>query len=99
MSNSLGGTISVVGLYRIHTFSTVGTSTFVPSASGFVELLVVAGGGGTGFDVGGGGGGGGVCYSVSYPVRSTPFFISDGRCKRISPSTSSSVMAVLVANH
>ena len=46
--------------YRVHTFSTVGTSNFVVTNGGEVEYLIVAGGGGGGgrFHSGGGGGGG-----------------------------------------
>lgn len=50
--------------YRVHSFTSVGSSTFTVSSlgttSGEVEYLVVAGGGGTGasWSVGGGGGGG-----------------------------------------
>jgi hypothetical protein len=50
--------------YRVHTFTSVGTSALVVSdlgsTGGFVEYLIVAGGGGGGAHVGGGGGGGGV---------------------------------------
>ena len=65
-----GGIISEVSAkgatYRVHTFTTVGTSQFVVSNVGSlspnVEYLIVAGGGGgaTDADVGGGGGGGGL---------------------------------------
>ena len=51
-------------LYHVCTSS----GSFVPSFSGTIEYLVVAGGGGGGMDMGGGGGGGGVLsstYSVS----------------------------------
>ena len=46
--------------YRVHTFSTVGTSNFVVTNGGEVEYLIVAGGGGGGgrFHSGGGGAGG-----------------------------------------
>jgi hypothetical protein len=46
--------------YRVHVFSTVGTSSFVVSQGGEVEYLVVAGGGGGGTGRGGGGGAGGL---------------------------------------
>jgi len=55
-----GGTITTAGGYRIHTFTTVGNSTFTPSGSGEVEYLIIAGGGGTGSDLSGGGGAGGM---------------------------------------
>jgi hypothetical protein len=44
------------GRYRIHRFTDLGSTTFVPANSGTVEVLVVAGGGG---------GGGGVNYSAN----------------------------------
>jgi len=63
--------------YRVHAFTSVGTSNFevqsAPSGAS-VEYLIVAGGGGGGMDMGGGGGGGGVLagtFAVSattYPI-------------------------------
>ena len=58
-----GDTIQDIGGYRIHTFTTVGTSTFTPSRPCNVEVLVVAGGGGSGGGLGGAGGAGGVIYT------------------------------------
>ena len=56
--------ITVSGItYKLHMFTTIGSSSLVINDSGsdgLVEYLVVAGGGGGGFDMGGGGGGGGV---------------------------------------
>lgn len=54
-----GGTITTVGGYRIHTFTTAGNNTFTSDNSGEVEYLVVAGGGGGGRHWAGGGGAGG----------------------------------------
>lgn len=54
-------------LYRVHSFTTTGTSSFVvsdPGTEGTIEYLVLAGGGGGGFNQGGGGGGGGYRSSV-----------------------------------
>ncbi len=46
--------------YRVHVFTTIGNSTFIPPAGvTSVEYLVVAGGGGGGGIIGGGGGAGG----------------------------------------
>lgn len=67
LSGSIGGTITLIGGYRIHTFTQSGS--FTASGDGTVELLVVGGGGGAGYDLGGGGGGGGIAYSASYPVQ------------------------------
>lgn len=56
-----GGTVSEINvngdIFRVHTFSTVGTFSFTVLQGGFVEYLIVAGGGGGG-DYGGGGAGG-----------------------------------------
>lgn len=58
-----GGTITTATVggmsYTIHTFTTVGTTSFVVSRAVNVEYLVVAGGGGGGVGRAGGGGGGG----------------------------------------
>jgi hypothetical protein len=72
-TQATGGTITeitVAGLlYRVHTFTTVGSSSFeveyVSELSPTVEYLVVAGGGGAGSDAGGGGGAGGYRCSVA----------------------------------
>jgi len=55
--NATGGTITDVGLYKVHSFLT-GTTTFTPPYPGDVDSLLVAGGGG-GAGCGGGPGGGG----------------------------------------
>jgi hypothetical protein len=76
-----GGTVTYDGDYKIHTFTTVGTSSFNIGAlasfpvDNYIELLVVAGGGGGGGGngsswQGSGGGGGGVVYSSSINVSS-----------------------------
>lgn len=57
-----GGTITISGLYRVHTFNSNGS--FVSNAPSLnVEYLVVAGGGGGGSRYGGGGGAGGMLTS------------------------------------
>jgi hypothetical protein len=76
--SATGGTISSITGYKVHTFSTPGVSTFIPSQNGTIEVLVVGGGGlptisGTSR---GGGGGGAVIYNkfvnvtsgTSYPI-------------------------------
>ena len=63
-----GGTITTNSPYRIHSFTTVGNSTFTPGFSGSVEVLIVGGGGGGGPNLGGGGGGGGVIYMPAVNV-------------------------------
>jgi hypothetical protein len=59
-----GGTITTVGSYRYHTF-TSSSSLVVPSGfSATADYLLVAGGGGGGYDYGGGGGAGGAIDST-----------------------------------
>jgi len=64
-----GGTVSDITVggvdYRVHEFTTVGTSTFEVEFGGEVEYLVVGGGGGGGSGTAGGGGAGGYRSSVS----------------------------------
>jgi len=56
--NATGGTITYVGGYTIHTFTSSGT--FNVTSAGDVEYLVVGGGGAGGIARGGGGGAGGM---------------------------------------
>jgi hypothetical protein len=68
-----GDLITTSGSYKVHTFTTVGTSSFVVSNLGSnpsVEYLAVGGGGGGGADHGGGGGGGAFILS-SYNITSS----------------------------
>ena len=67
-NTATGGTITTSGSYRIHSFTTVGNSTFTPSFSGTVQVLIVGGGGGGASNYGGGGGGGGVIYMPAVNV-------------------------------
>jgi PKD-like domain len=74
----VGGIVTTSGVYRIHTFSTVGSAaTFTTSAgfSGNVDVLLV-GAGGNG--EGGGGGGGGVIYSSSTVAAATSYGVTVG---------------------
>ncbi|MFM8335040.1 MAG: glycine-rich domain-containing protein, partial [Opitutaceae bacterium] len=74
-----GGSITASGMYTVHTFTQNGS--FVPSASGTVEVLVVGGGGGGGGGNyhGGGGGGGGVVSNQAYAVEAnTPIAVVVG---------------------
>jgi hypothetical protein len=54
-----GGTVSSVGSYRVHTFTSSGTLSVPSGFSASAEYLIVGGGGGGGYDNGGGGGAGG----------------------------------------
>ena len=63
----------------IHVFTTVGSSTFTPTFTGNIEVLVVAGGGSGGSHWGGGGGGGGVIYNRAFPVSAgSPYSVTVG---------------------
>lgn len=57
-----------VGNQLVHTYTATGTSSFAPSLTGVVEVLVVAGGGSGASGEGGGGGAGGVIYNTQYAV-------------------------------
>ena len=67
-----GGTIlpdvQILGrTYRVHQFTTVGSTNFVvsdPGKEGLIEYLIVAGGGSGGANLGGGGGAGGVLTNL-----------------------------------
>lgn len=78
-----GGTITTIvsgnGVYKVHTFTTAGSSTFTPPAGvSKVEVLVVGGGGGGGETIGGGGGGGGVVHNLAYAVTGSPITVTVG---------------------
>ena len=73
-----GGTVTDVGLYRIHTFSNVATETFSVTRGGAVDVLVVAGGGGGGYDYAGGGGAGGVIVASGYSLSSGNYSVTVG---------------------
>jgi len=67
-----GGTITNVGGYTIHTFTTSGTFNVVSGAFN-VDYLVVAGGGGGAPYRGGGGGAGGFRTATGFPVTSVSY--------------------------
>jgi alpha-tubulin suppressor-like RCC1 family protein len=87
--SATGGTKSGSGDFIIHTFTNVGNSTFKPTGSGTVEILVVAGGGGAGFDGGGGGGAGGVITSTVSVTAGTDYtvVVGGGGAAAISPQS------------
>ena len=60
--SATGGTVTIDGLYKVHTFTSSGTFTI--TTAGYIEAIVVAGGGGGASNnyVGAGGGGGEVIY-------------------------------------
>lgn len=75
-----GQSITYSGNGIVHIFTTVGASTFTPTFTGSVQVLVVAGGGGcTGGSWRGGGGGGGVVSNSTFPVSAgTPYAVTVG---------------------
>jgi hypothetical protein len=74
-----GGTVTTDGNYTVQTFSSVGSTTWTPNATGTVEVLVIGGGGAAGSFWGGGGGAGGLIHNASYSVTaSTPISVSVG---------------------
>ena len=64
-----GGTVTdtVIGgiPYRVHSFTTTGSSTFTVTRTGEVEYLILAGGGGGGGVIAGGGGAGGLLTGIT----------------------------------
>jgi hypothetical protein len=70
-----GGTITFSGNFKIHTFTTVGTTNFTVSQvlpSGFsVQVLVVAGGGAGSGDRAAGGGAGGLIFTTTNLISGT----------------------------
>lgn len=88
-----GGNVSTFGNYKIHTFNTIGTSTFTINSSATLDILIVGGGGGGGSSAGnnsshGAGGGGGVVYKTNYSIASGSYTIvvGDGGLGNVSPS-------------
>ena len=75
-SRATGGTVTTVGEYTIHTFTSSGRYTFQVTDLTLTEMdvLVVGGGAGGGKAVGGGGGGGGVLYSAGWKRSGATLF-------------------------
>ncbi len=93
-------TPGVFGDFRIHRFTSTGTTYFTPANSGFVELLVVGGGGGGGSSIygQGGAGAGGVVYHKNYPVvAGRTYTVTVGAGGSPSNNGSNSVFGPIVA--
>lgn len=75
--SATGGTITDIGGFRVHTFTSSGSFDVTGEAPVTVEALLVAGGGGGGGDLGGGGGGGGV-LSITASVTDGSYAIVVG---------------------
>jgi len=81
-----------------HLFTTVGNSSFTPSFSGTIQVLVVAAGGGGGSSWGGGGGGGGVILNRSFPVTAgTPYGVTVAGPSSSTSNGGNSVFSTLTA--
>ena len=76
-----GGTVTISGAYKIHTFTTTGNTTFTLTspASISAQVLVVGGGGAGGSAyVGGGGGAGGAVFNSSFTIASGSYTVTVG---------------------
>ncbi len=73
---TIGGTMTFIDGFRIHTFKDSGTLSNITNAN--VEILVVAGGGGGAAMTGGGGGAGGLIYNPSYAVTAQNYSVTVG---------------------
>jgi hypothetical protein len=74
---AIGGSISTVGSNTVHTFTSSGTFTVVPTYAP-VDVLLVGGGGGGGNNHAGGGGGGGVVATSAVPVSVQSYGVTVG---------------------
>lgn len=77
-----GGTVTELGGFRQHVFTTLGVGSLVMVSPGTVELLVVGGGGGgansNNSGLGGGGAGGVVHIPAMYVAATTALFVGAG---------------------
>ena len=75
-----GGTVTTSGGFKIHSFTSVGTTNFVLTSPSSItaQVLVVAGGGAGGYDDGGGGGAGGVIYNAAFTITSGTYGVVVG---------------------
>jgi hypothetical protein len=78
ITGGTGGTISSITGYTVHTFSTPGAATFVPSGNGTIEVLVVGAGGATPGSQNAGGGGAVVYNKLVNVTSGTPYPITVG---------------------
>ena len=92
-----GGVITTSGPYKVHTFRTVGTSTFITNKQVTAEVLVVGGGGGGGNNVGGGGGAGAALYSSVFSIPAGSYTITVGGGGAPDTNGSSSIFSSLTA--
>jgi len=74
------GPVNINGInYYVHTFTTVGNSTFTVTGGTLIcDILVVAGGGGAGYGISGGGGAGGFQYFQSQTIAAGLYTVTVG---------------------
>ena len=72
-----GGTLTTVGGFKIHTFTSPGTFS-VTGGNASSELMVIAGGGSGGSGTGAGGGAGGVIYNGSFALSTGDYSVVVG---------------------
>ena len=73
-----GGNITSINNKQIHTYTTVGTSTFTTPIDIIVDILIVGGGGGGGGSTGSGGGAGGLIYFTNYRIPAGTYNVTVG---------------------
>jgi hypothetical protein len=75
-----GGTITFSGPYKIHTFTTVGSTNFTITSpyTAQVQVLIVGGGGGGGGDRAAGGGGGGLIFLSNTTITPGTYAVTVG---------------------
>lgn len=93
-----GGTITDITengtMYRVHTFTSIGSSNFTVTKGGKIDYLIVAGGGGGGgrYHCGGGGGGGVIMkYGVGVTPQTYTVVVGDGGASGIAQGASNSL--------
>jgi hypothetical protein len=93
-----GGTITDITengtMYRVHTFTSIGSSNFTVTKGGKIDYLIVAGGGGGGgrYHCGGGGGGGVIMkYGISVTPQTYTIVVGDGGAAGVASSSNLSL--------
>jgi len=82
-----GGTVTTSGGFRIHTFTSVGSTNFIVTNGGTAQVLVVSGGGAGGGNVGGGGGAGGAVFNSAFSLSAGTYSVTVGNGGAIDSGT------------
>ena len=82
-----GGTVTTANGYKIHTFTSVGSTNFVVTSGGSVQVLLVSGGGAGGGNVGGGGGAGGAVFNSAFSLSAGTYSVTVGNGGAIDSGT------------